>query len=280
MVGTITSTSEANMQTYTCTNMHERTYVCTYVRMYRYIVVLRYIKICSINQIIMGQIILNGSMDRELLKILATMCINLQKEFDISPETLNHLINEDQFIRYCSFLHRQCNAEMFQQLKRFKLQFKTDENSISIDDTDAYERCGFLKTSRTNNYVTYCNAHRYLHPHPTLKLIPKNEIDHPFVPKNHNQIVKEKYNNMIHHIYQSYINKVYVMIHKLFIESIIVRYQQNNIEVATHEFAKLVNNMRHNRSIFKTRSIYEYREFDHKYYYVKTYDVSRCVQAE
>ena len=72
----------------------------------------------------MSNLVIRGLKEEtDLLKLLADLCVNLQKEYDIHPETLSQLINNPSFLRYCSLLYYQCYGEMITNLNQFKSQY-------------------------------------------------------------------------------------------------------------------------------------------------------------
>lgn len=189
----------------------------------------------------------------DLIKILAQLCITIQSEFDISEKTLNQLLNNDKFIQYSTFIYEQCHAELLTKIQHFK---KIDNENIPISPEE-FDKCGMLVTSHKNSFISYCNKHKYLHQDVSLK---NNVIDHNFIKKTSDQINNERYFSIIHMIYSKYINKMFNMIHKLFIYQIESNYRQ---QIVSTPFDKLVNisddlnkvisDMKNNENIFKSK---------------------------
>jgi len=229
----------------------------------------------------MDQIILDKDYPCDLVRVLACLCRNIQQEYDISPQLLNHIINLKQLTTWFRFLYDQTHAEMTWYLNEFKTSFVPDETQISRDE---YDKCGYLVTSHHNTYVAYCNAHRYLHPHPILPdHSDRFEIKHPFVTKNYNQIIEERYKLTIHQIYQRFVNKLYHMIRYLFTYIIETNFKSLNIPVNSQEINTVISQMKNDPTIFKSRCVYEYFDAsgddaldEHhrepkKIYYIKVY---------
>lgn len=227
----------------------------------------------------MSEIIIPKDLDDDLIKILAILCINIQNEFDISPKMINILINNESFSNYYRFLHQQCYGEMINNINHFKENFDMNVSDITAEE---YEKCGHLITSHQNTYISYCNAHKYLHPHPSIPNYKYTYgIDHTFVVKNTNQIIKERYNTTIYLMYQNFINKLYKMIKRLFDFMINVLCHQTVIKINDEELSTVIKNMERNPSLFKSRIIYEHidtitidsnKEIN-KFYYIKSYQV-------
>jgi|UniRef100_A0A6C0BKJ5 hypothetical protein len=202
----------------------------------------------------MPHIIFRHRLPGELNQVLATLCVNLQKEYDISTLVLTQLLNLDEFIQWVTFLFEQLHAEMLTNLMNFKSSYSHDESMISLDDC---EKCGYLITSHENSYVSYCNAHKYLHPHPGMATN-SSELDHQFVLKNHKQIIKEKYDHTIYLIYQSFINKLYHSIYSLWSESLRTQCASTCVQIPSEEFGQLMSAMGSDPMLFKSKSTYQH----------------------
>lgn len=205
----------------------------------------------------MGQIIIPNDISPDLSKILATLCMNIQEEYDISPTILNKLFNKIEFTDAYNFIYHQCYAEMINNINKFKGQFSIKDD---VDDGE-YEKCGYLITSHQNTYISYCNVHKYLHPHPNLSLTNKDNqyvVNHPFVMKNRNQVVKERYNNVICLMYQDFINKMYNMIKQVFIYILWRSCDQSCVKIGNSALTEVIANMKSDETFFKSKIIYEY----------------------
>lgn len=207
----------------------------------------------------MDDIIISNDIACDLAKIITTLCVNIQNEYDISPSLLNNLINNKEIINMFKFLYQQCYAEMINKINKFKQTFNINNDQVG----DEYEKCGHLVTSHQNTYISYCNVHKYLHVPPNTNITLSNHKDnqyidtHLFVSKNHSQVVKERYNNEIYTIYQYFINKVYIMFQQIFIYLIHNSCDQTYITVNNSTITELMNLMKSDQTIFKSKQILE-----------------------
>jgi hypothetical protein len=229
--------------------------------------------------------------ESDLIKILATLCLNIQKDFDIAPQTLSQMINQSNFIDDCHFLYQQCYGEMIRNVDQFKERFNSNTTEIT---TEEYERCGYPISSHQNNYITYCNVHKYLHPNDNISSVDRYGcgIDHAFVTKNNNQIIKERYTTTIYLLYQNFINKLYCMIRKLFDDVINCSCGQSIVQIPNPDprvsdncpctgqnldLHTITDRMCTDSTLFKSKIIYEHHnttEDKHgKFYYVKVYQL-------
>jgi len=225
----------------------------------------------------MDKIIFTHDLNGDVINILVYLCVHIQNKYDISPEILNNFVNKKEFVEYCKFLHHQCYVEMLNNIRVFKEHFTMTPNDITSEE---YEKCGYLITSHQNTYVSYCNYHKYLHPHPSIPLTNKNGqeiIDHTFVTKTNNQIIKECYNAKIHSLYQNFINKVYYLVSHVFNYILNISCEQHIIKISDHLIKNIIVQMKSNKNIFKSKVIYEYitpsicdKVLD-KIYYIKVF---------
>lgn len=225
-----------------------------------------------------GKIIIGSPLPSDLTKILACLCLHIQNEYDIAPTILNKMINYQPFIKWCLFLYNQIHSELEDNLASFKETFNRDKTRVPDDE---YDKCGYLITSHQNSFISYCNSHKYLHPHPSLPDHHGNcPIDHYFVAKNPNQILEEKYKSTIHLIYQQFINKLYQIVLQLFTYILTTTCQQLTLKIS--EISDLTEQMNHDINLFKSRCIYEHHErkptggdtpphHTSKSYYIKVY---------
>ena len=242
----------------------------------------------------MNKIIINGSIQKELSTILATMCLQIQKEFDIAPSLLNNLINQQEFLVNCQFLYEQCHGEMLVILDQFKdnyINYIANDKKIAIDGSE-YEKCGCLNKTHKNGYKEYCNIHRYLHPHPQMPVTRKFGpwVEHDFVVKNVDKIIKEKYNNSVHIIYQNFVNKLYSLVRQLFDYEVNRSCYISTLIVNSENIADLLNKMNDNNNIFKNKSLYEHinvkntsSQIDNdktSFYYLKVYNCTIFIDQE
>jgi len=220
----------------------------------------------------MTQIIIEHNLPEDMIKILAILCINIQKEYDISPEILKKLINEKQLIYYGKFIYQQCYTEMINCLDTFKNNFTIESKDIT---TEEYEKCGYLMTSHKNTYISYCNSHKYLHHNPNIPHTEiKRNMEHSFVTKNNNQIIKERYDNSIHLIYQTFINKVYTLIYQIFKYMIYTLCKVSSVMIL-NDTLDLVAKMKQDNTLFKSKMIYQHIDTQNntqkKTYYIKLF---------
>ena len=200
----------------------------------------------------------NSKIDKEMLMSINHLCAQIQKEFDISPVVLEKLVNNPRFFENCQFLHDQCYAEMNNLLIKIKEKYNFANNKHTINDVE-YEKCGNLINTYKNGYVEYCNLHKYLHPHPEIKLFKnKSEIGHEFIIKNDNQIVTEHYKYSIYVIYQNYVNKLHNLLKLLFYSFINQSCEIKSIKIDDNNLQILTKEMSSNPNLFKSKVLYEY----------------------
>lgn len=221
----------------------------------------------------MSQIVVSKNIPDDLTKVICTLCIHIQEEYDISPKIINTVINSDNFMEYSLFIHSQCEYEMLKNIDLFESIF--DPNSH--ENTDEYEKCGHLIESHKNTYVTYCNVHKYLHQHPDMPKSEGCETNHIFVQKSDDQIIHEKYAVMIHKIYHDYINKMYHMLKQVFVKFIEESCEMRIIKISDNTDKNIMEQMKKDETLFKNRMIYKHLDkiehggAEEKFYYIKTY---------
>lgn len=114
-----------------------------------------------------------------------------------------------------------------------------------------------------------------MHPNPGLASCrsDSDQIGHPFVVKTRGQIIKERYQSTIHLIYQSFVNKLYHMAYILFLETLTESCQLSIIPVFDQELEIVINQMKKDPTIFKSRTIYELSSQQNltRKYYIKVY---------
>lgn len=232
----------------------------------------------------MNKMVLDSSLHDDLIKLFAFFCLEIQKEYDIHPDLLKKLLNQQEFVSDCVFLHQQCHFEMTSQLKIHKERIQKayedsdHENPIQMNDGDL-ERCGQILKIHKNGYVHYCNLHKYLHPHSDLMTKKCYGIDHIFTIKSHEQIIKERDYQSVHIIYQNHINKLYNLIRHLFYYNINKNCEILPIQINDKNVNDLLIQMTDDKTLFKGKILHEHFIFneDHKtdkklsYYYVKFY---------
>src|SRR5258706_4657180 len=93
----------------------------------------------------MNRIIINLTTNQVISTLLCQLCCQIQKEFDISPQLLDILINDGDFMENCHFLYEQCYGEMMNHLNDFKAQYLNifRNHHIQMNDSE-YEKCGHL----------------------------------------------------------------------------------------------------------------------------------------
>lgn len=217
------------------------------------------------------------STDNVLIQVLATLCRTLQHEYDLSPQILDQIFNDPEFVDIGHFLHQQCMGEMTLHLHDLKQQ----PTEVTPEEM---EKCGHLIATHPNGYISYCNVHRYLHPHKDIPLVHPHqvsdtpvtpnvyeyEMDHLFVTKSHDKILKERYYMAIHSIYQSFVNKLYHMIHQVVVERLQHSCRMSVVQVTDQtsvsdiHLQQIVEMMKSDPLVFKSRLIYEPME-DHRH---------------
>jgi hypothetical protein len=143
----------------------------------------------------------------ELAKFLAQLGQLTRETYDISPEVLTQILNDPQLERDGLFLQSQYQLEMFRLIDNFKQEFFTvmeqsSGGNIAVKDSE-YEKCGMIKKIYSNGFIECCNHHKYLHSDEE-----HSPLSHPFVTKDHNQIIKETYQVSVYIYYQNYVNQV------------------------------------------------------------------------
>ena len=199
---------------------------------------------------------------KELITLLAQLCVDIQKEFDISPILLDRMINEKKFVKYSQFLHEQCYSEMVTYLNSFKQSFfdSLNQNLHINNSCEQYEKCGHLIKTHHNGYIQYCNLHKYLHPH--FDMVNStgilSDVDHVFVTKTEDQLTKEYYYSVIHTIYQNFINKLHHLLKLLFAHYIKQSCDIQSIKIDNlRQIEELLNKMKDDVHLFKNKVIYE-----------------------
>lgn len=224
-------------------------------------------------------IIIPPNLEHDLTGLLTHLCLNVQKEFDISPLLLNQLINDPLWLEKCHFLQSQCYQEMLNHLTIFKEQYQSClEHSETLQfNPNEYEKCGHLIHIYKNGYMKYCNLHKYLHPHPdmSVKTCYGPEVEHVFVVKNNQQIIKEKYNCSIHNIYINYLHKLYNLCKHLYDDTIIHSCDIIRLDTTT-AIDTFVQQMQTDSTLFKSKRLYQQIQLDASEspttsYYVKGY---------
>lgn len=214
----------------------------------------------------MNKIVIKNGLEKELTLILSHLCIQVQKEFDICPALLSKIINEVSFNDHCKFLYEQCHSEMNTQLTEFKDKFNllTENNGNKIEIySDKYEKCGHVIKSFRNGHIQYCNLHKYLHAHESYVCDNHNytpQLNHEFITKSNEQIIKEHYYISIHNIYKNYMNKLFIVIKQLFNYYIYKDCDVSTLKIDT--LNAITKQMSENQNIFKSKVLYEHISSD------------------
>ncbi len=193
----------------------------------------------------------------ELIQCLAHLCLQLQTEFDIPPHLLDRMINDPEFEQCSQFIYQHNLSEMNEQLNQFKTTFNANTN-YDIH-TSEYEKCGKIIKINPNTYIEYCNYHKYMHPHPDM-MTEKTQIEHQFVIKDAEQIIKERYHESIYTIYKNAMNRIYQMIKSLFYYLLTIWCQIQSIQIQPEnstQLTDLIKRMENDSNIFKSKVLYE-----------------------
>ncbi len=140
----------------------------------------------------MSSLKLDGEFNNNLLEVLTSLCLDLQKQFDISPELLNSWINSPSFQKHLEESHATVVAqELTPEPSTAGTQVSVPELSGSElgeslggsnELNDIESRCGKVLKNHSNGYDELCNEHKYLH----------ERLDHEFVIKTEPQLIREK----------------------------------------------------------------------------------------
>lgn len=149
----------------------------------------------------MNEIVLAFS-DETVNSVMAQVCIDIQKKYDISPYVVHRVANNKGFVTHVNFISRQMRAELIHKINQYNEQYH-DVSQAAINGGE-YEKCGHIDRTYPNGYVVYCNIHKYLHPQKTGDSGP----NHYFKAKTYKEIIKEHHYSAIHIIYSNYINKL------------------------------------------------------------------------
>jgi hypothetical protein len=158
----------------------------------------------------MDEITIDGYLSQNLIKVLTEICIQLQKQFDISPCLVNTFINREEFINSAN----EINKKFYEHIKNSFLDIHnkyTPEdfmNRVGVSPMGSViessctdwgeENCGFQLKKHPNGYIEYCNKHKYLH----------SDESHEFTRKTHKQIIDERQLNDKIKLYQNYLDKL------------------------------------------------------------------------
>lgn len=187
-------------------------------------------------------IILGANQDKYQVKFLRILCERFQQNFDIAPEILSSLVNDEEFVADSSFITKQNVCKMRKQITDFKKGFN---DIIASNPQPSFDTCGEIKKINKNGFVEYCNIHKYLH----------DVVEsHKFVKKSSEQELTEYYYRYILNIFQNYMNTIYLIIERLFLELIHSKYR--SIMISTDRSMLVLDAMRENPSYFKSRNYY------------------------
>jgi len=141
---------------------------------------------------------LDGDLNENLLSILTNVCIDLQKQFDISPNLLNIWINTPGFQKQLEENHKIATEQSLIQREQAQAQAQAPVSGVAVLGNDSKmpphgapisnlglesnDKCGKLLKSHDNGFLELCNEHKYLHEH----------LDHEFTHKSETQIAREQ----------------------------------------------------------------------------------------
>lgn len=199
------------------------------------------------------QIIINGlNLNSNVTRVLSEICVNLQKQYDISPKLINILINSLNFLEKCIKANEQ-GAEalklQFQKIDELEQSKNIDANTIEVNSMEnsgwESEKCGYLIKSYPNGFKKYCNEHKYLH----ATTCP----EHEFVFKTPKQISEERTYVTKLDYYQEYLNKLLESFQDIMKEQI--KRDYSVVRVKLEEVLTLNEWLRSREDCFKTKFI-------------------------
>jgi hypothetical protein len=143
--------------------------------------------------------------DTGILKALTEICLNLQRQYDISPELINTLINDPVLKEMSENINQKLFSDLVETLDKIidSSDIDLSGNKINSSGDDfgwQAELCGYILEEYPNGYKKYCNQHKYMH---------KTDLNHKFVTKTQEQVAEESLFELKHQHYQNYINDLF-----------------------------------------------------------------------
>jgi len=169
-----------------------------------------------------SEIVLDGNLGKNLTQVLSQLCVNLQKQYDISPKLINSFINKEEFLEYCRDISEKYSQEIKDYFQKIQPQTSVQDDHILNQGWES-ENCGFLIKEYPNGYKKYCNHHKYLH---------GDQIrDHDFQFKTEREITEEEVFRNKLSFYQETLNRFLVNIQDKMTKYISTHYSSVRIEV-------------------------------------------------
>lgn len=208
------------------------------------------------------QILFNGDLNNNLVKVMTQVCLNLQKQFDIAPSLVNDFINGEDFIESA----KKINSKFAEQIKEIfqNIEQQFAETNLRIRGEDELgagggwnaDNCAFVNREYPNGYKKYCNQHKYMHGNSKEHTNHGGFLgvtDHEFVFKTVEQIKEEKILGAKLQHYQEYLNKSLELLYDLMINKIHRNYTV--VRVKVEEILGLNDWLKDKTDCFKTRFI-------------------------
>ena len=169
-----------------------------------------------------------------VLKALTEICINLQRKYDISPELINEIINDESLKSIATDVNRDLYTEMMHKI--------SNTDILNTENNWSSECCGYVLEEFPNGYLKFCNDHKYIH---------NNTTGHEFTPKTSEQISTEMEFESKYLTYQNYINELFRILMEYVINKIKGDYRV--LRIRADEISKINDILKSNYSCFKSR---------------------------
>lgn len=191
---------------------------------------------------------LDNSLNSNILKVLTQLCINLQNKFDISPNLINQLINDQDFITSVQDINSEFKEKIENVFTEIEKQHRVNIKNISSQTGWEKEKCAHIIKEYSNGYRKFCNQHKYVHgskenPH----------LGHSFIFKTIDQVREEKVLEAKMEHYQEYLNKLLSLVDTLILHKINQSYSK--IRVQIKYVINLVDWLKNKDDCFKTKFI-------------------------
>lgn len=180
-----------------------------------------------------------------MIEILTYIGTTLQKNYDISPNLINKILNDVTIINKIversakftelvnSILAEIDECQTLEDLMKYTLANIEWNNEI----------CGHIIEEMPNGYKKYCDQHKYVH----------DNSNHTFIFKTDAQILEsEKFNIKLTH-YQNYLNKIFQIALEYYETKIKKEYR--TIRISVGNIPMLIDWFKNNPNTFKTKFI-------------------------
>lgn len=152
------------------------------------------------------KIVINGlNVNQNVTKVLSEVCVNLQKQYDISPKLINKIINSLNLLEKCIKANEDQSAILEQLFQKTDELAEQETNIADLNSSWESEGCGYVVKSYQNGFKKYCNVHKYNHNPDNLD---KEVKEHEFLFKSRKQVVEEKTFSTKLHYYQDYLHNL------------------------------------------------------------------------